>query len=113
MMIPGMMVMLWRTKTENLHLHCTYSSDIRIQHFKKWLKTGRDERIRTSDPHTPSVMRYQAALRPDRGCAYMEVDGDWQVVCNMLPTFPEYGFRCAFAVCVIGARNIGVGGLRA
>ena len=29
-------------------------------------KTGRDERIRTSDPHTPSVMRYQAALRPDR-----------------------------------------------
>ena len=28
---------------------------------------GRDERIRTSDPHTPSVMRYQAALRPDRG----------------------------------------------
>ena len=29
-------------------------------------KFGRDERIRTSDPHTPSVMRYQAALRPDR-----------------------------------------------
>ena len=29
-------------------------------------KIGRDERIRTSDPHTPSVMRYQAALRPDR-----------------------------------------------
>ena len=30
---------------------------------------GRDERIRTSDPHTPSVMRYQAALRPDRRAA--------------------------------------------
>jgi hypothetical protein len=29
------------------------------------MKIGRDERIRTSDPHTPSVMRYQAALRPD------------------------------------------------
>ena len=28
------------------------------------ISTGRDERIRTSDPHTPSVMRYQAALRP-------------------------------------------------
>ena len=27
--------------------------------------TGRDDWIRTSDPHTPSVMRYQAALRPD------------------------------------------------
>ena len=26
--------------------------------------TGRDDWIRTSDPHTPSVMRYQAALRP-------------------------------------------------
>jgi iron(III) transport system ATP-binding protein len=28
------------------------------------LTTGRDDRIRTCDPHTPSVMRYQAALRP-------------------------------------------------
>ena len=106
MMIPGMMVMLWRTKTENLHLHCTYSSDIRIQHFKKWLKTGRDERIRTSDPHTPSVMRYQAALRPDRGCAYMEVDGAWQVVCFRFPTFREYGFHCTGDKRVIGARII-------
>jgi hypothetical protein len=30
---------------------------------------GRDDRIRTCDPHTPSVMRYQAALRPDRQVA--------------------------------------------
>ena len=28
--------------------------------------SGRGDRIRTCDPHTPSVMRYQAALRPDR-----------------------------------------------
>src|SRR3546814_9569279 len=28
---------------------------------------GRGDWIRTSDPPTPSVMRYQAALRPDRG----------------------------------------------
>ncbi len=34
------------------------------------LEFGRDERIRTSDPHTPSVMRYQAALRPDRRAAF-------------------------------------------
>ena len=27
---------------------------------------GRGEKIRTSDPHTPSVVRYQAAPRPDR-----------------------------------------------
>ena len=27
---------------------------------------GRGERIRTSDPHNPIVVRYQAALRPDR-----------------------------------------------
>src|SRR3989337_3107361 len=36
------------------------------------LSVGRDGRgdwIRTSDPHTPSVMRYQAALRPDRVAA--------------------------------------------
>ena len=26
---------------------------------------GRGERIRTSDPHNPIVVRYQAALRPD------------------------------------------------
>ena len=29
-------------------------------------KIGRGERIRTSDPHNPIVVRYQAALRPDR-----------------------------------------------
>src|SRR3546814_8916784 len=29
------------------------------------MPTGRDDRIRTCDPHTPSVMRYQAALRPE------------------------------------------------
>ena len=28
-------------------------------------KDGRGDWIRTSDLHTPSVMRYQAALRPD------------------------------------------------
>lgn len=39
---------------------------------------GRDERIRTSDPHTPSVMRYQAALRPDRSAAYRQVFQDAQ-----------------------------------
>ena len=31
---------------------------------------GRGDWIRTSDPHTPSVMRYQAALRPDQGAAF-------------------------------------------
>tara|TARA_R100001244_G_scaffold20643_2_gene21418 strand:+ start:94068 stop:94379 length:312 start_codon:yes stop_codon:yes gene_type:complete len=102
-----------RTKIENLHLHCTYSNDIEFQQFEKWLKIGRDERIRTSDPHTPSVMRYQAALRPDRGCAYMEVGGAWQVVCLPIATFPEYGFRCALAERVIGARIIQVGRLGA
>ena len=30
-------------------------------------KIGRDDWIRTSDPHTPSMVRYQTALRPDRG----------------------------------------------
>ncbi len=30
------------------------------------LINGRGERIRTSDPHNPIVVRYQAALRPDR-----------------------------------------------
>ena len=30
------------------------------------IKNGRGERIRTSDPHNPIVVRYQAALRPDR-----------------------------------------------
>ena len=29
------------------------------------LENGRGERIRTSDPHNPIVVRYQAALRPD------------------------------------------------
>ena len=30
------------------------------------LENGRGEKIRTSDPHHPIVVRYQAALRPDR-----------------------------------------------
>ena len=41
-------------------------------------KSGRDERIRTSDPHTPSVMRYQAALRPDRALAFRSHGPLWQ-----------------------------------
>ncbi len=36
-------------------------------------KIGRGDRIRTCDPHTPSVMRYQAALRPDRAAASRRV----------------------------------------
>src|SRR6185503_3570680 len=32
-------------------------------------ETGRGDWIRTSDLHTPSVMRYQAALRPDLAAA--------------------------------------------
>ena len=30
----------------------------------KGVKNGRGGQIRTDDPHTPSVMRYHAALRP-------------------------------------------------
>ena len=41
-------------------------------------KVGRDDRIRTCDPHTPSVMRYQAALRPDRGAASRQESQGWQ-----------------------------------
>ena len=32
---------------------------------KEYFKIGRSERIRTSDPHVPNVVRYQAALRSD------------------------------------------------
>ena len=43
----------------------------------------------------------------------MEVGGAWQVVCLPIATFPEYGFRCALAERVIGARIIQVGRLGA
>ena len=33
---------------------------------------GRGGEIRTPDPHNPIVVRYQAALRPDRFCAGLE-----------------------------------------
>jgi hypothetical protein len=39
---------------------------------------GRDDRIRTCDPHTPSVMRYQAALRPDRDAGIRLAMQPWQ-----------------------------------
>ena len=53
------------------------SVPIPSQPAKKWpliegesghifLIVGRGEKIRTSDPHNPIVVRYQAALRPDR-----------------------------------------------
>ncbi len=37
---------------------------------------GRSDRIRTCDPQTPSLMRYQAALRSDVGGALGEASGD-------------------------------------
>ena len=86
--------------------------------FKR--KIGRDERIRTSDPHTPSVMRYQAALRPDRATepgnapvqrkrAYRQALAGWQALC---------GIRCKVrchpldprpirATCVLAIRKRG------
>ena len=75
---------------------------------------GRDERIRTSDPHTPSVMRYQAALRPDRDLrrrhmgagsgAYRQGGARWQapLALSLLPLEPArrgaiWGRRVAIA----------------
>src|SRR3546814_20453387 len=40
--------------------HRNHYIGMRLSHF-----FGRGERIRTSDPHTPSVMPYPAALRHD------------------------------------------------
>ena len=39
------------------------SADVKAAIFVS--ENGRGERIRTSDPHNPIVVRYQAALRPD------------------------------------------------
>lgn len=52
-------------------------------------KFGRDERIRTSDPHTPSVMRYQAALRPDRSGAIRSSLWNMQAIRCRLLRFPD------------------------
>ena len=32
--------------------------------LNRWLRDGRDDWIRTSDPHNPIVVRYQTAPRP-------------------------------------------------
>src|SRR5262245_1942518 len=39
---------------------------IRQRYGKELGKIGRDDRIRTCDPLTPSQVRYQAALHPDQ-----------------------------------------------
>ena len=39
-------------------------------------RNGRSDRIRTCDPQTPSLMRYQAALRSDTGRRLGEAAGD-------------------------------------
>ena len=52
----------------------------------RFFEIGRDDRIRTCDPHTPSVMRYQAALRPDRAAPSMPLGGwmqagwEWRLI---------------------------------
>jgi hypothetical protein len=38
---------------------------------------GRGERIRTSDLLNPIQVRYQTALRPDRGPKYTNTAPDW------------------------------------
>ena len=37
------------------------------------IESGRGERIRTSDPYNPIVVRYQAAPRPDRAANYKAI----------------------------------------
>jgi hypothetical protein len=61
---------------------------------------GRDDRIRTYDPHTPSVMRYQAALRPDRRITGL-VAPIWGVLCKSKWGKPV--MRCALHCPMITA----------
>lgn len=70
-----------------------------VQRGGKVISTGRDDRIRTCDPHTPSVMRYQAALRPvtSGAGAYRAAHRRWQGglrrVCSDL-VMKRDGMRC-------------------
>jgi hypothetical protein len=70
-----------------------------VQRGGKVISTGRDDRIRTCDPHTPSVMRYQAALRPvtSGAGAYRAAHRRWQGglrrVCSVL-VMKRDGMRC-------------------
>ena len=47
---------------------------------------GRGEKIRTSDPHNPIVVRYQAALRPDRTCFVGGPSGPNEFAAKAAPT---------------------------
>ena len=38
---------------------------VQLSYWRTYVKNGRGERIRTSDPLLPRQVRYQAALRPD------------------------------------------------
>ena len=55
---PVLSTLLLRQNTEKLEPAQQQPKSLKVN--------GRGDRIRTCDPHTPSVMRYQAALRPDR-----------------------------------------------
>ena len=48
---------------------------------------GRNGRIRTCDPHTPSVMRYQAALLPETSG---ERPYSWAFVVWQPPRLPQF-----------------------
>ena len=73
------MPLTWRAQTETGSFRCPCNPLYMLENL------GRDERIRTSDPHTPSVMRYQAALRPDRRARFRRGFGKLQ------------GFRCGLS----------------
>ena len=46
--------------------------------FERYREIGRSERIRTSDPLLPKQVRYQAALRSDRGRGVKRFYRAWQ-----------------------------------
>mgnify|MGYP002065158006 CR=1 FL=1 len=54
--------------------------------------TGRDDWIRTSDPHTPSMVRYQAALHPETsgGRPYRAAHSHWQAAISGVECGPQF-----------------------
>ena len=77
-------------------------------------KTGRSERIRTSDPHVPNVVRYQTALHSDCDGTYRRARLGPQARVWVLSANAVSGTKVRTSACCLrsGTRNCQTAGAR-
>ncbi len=76
-----------------------YSGEKKPVFADRFLKYGRRERIRTSDPLVPNQLRYQAALLADGGACYCSPQEASTAFCALPPNRLESRRPVSFMLC--------------